>query len=125
MLQRETEPGRVVDPRLRPALDQSGRPWYYDEVSGLVLKEPRFYDGARGGILAEEMGTGKTLICLALILSTKSEPSKPPDPFVAETPPRLRIASLMDMAAATARCVTNPVVLAMRTEFGKKFHCLP
>ncbi|KAJ3566952.1 hypothetical protein NPX13_g6948 [Xylaria arbuscula] len=103
MLQRETEPGRVVDPRLRPALDQSGRPWYYDEVSGLVLKEPRFYDGAQGGILAEEMGTGKTLICLALILSTKSEPSKPPDPFIAETPPRHRIGSLVDMAAAAAR----------------------
>ncbi|KAI0526028.1 SNF2 family N-terminal domain-containing protein [Xylaria bambusicola] len=103
MLQREIEPGRVIDPRLRPVLDQSGQPWYYDEVSGLVLKEPRFYDGARGGILAEEMGTGKTLICLALILSTKSEPSKPPDPFIAETSPRHRIGSLMDMAAAAAR----------------------
>ncbi|KAI3337816.1 SNF2 family N-terminal domain-containing protein [Ustulina deusta] len=102
MLQRELEPGRVIDPRLRPVLDQSGQAWYCDEVSGLALKEPRFYDGARGGILAEEMGIGKTLICLALILSTKSEPSKPPDPFIAETPPRQRIGSLMDMAAAAA-----------------------
>ncbi|KAI0423214.1 SNF2 family N-terminal domain-containing protein [Xylaria grammica] len=100
MLQRELEPGRVIDPRLRPVLDQSGKAWYCDEVSGLVLEEPRFYDGARGGILAEEMGTGKTLICLALILSTKSEPSKPPDPFVAETTPRRGIGSLLDMAAA-------------------------
>ncbi|RWA14567.1 hypothetical protein EKO27_g518 [Xylaria grammica] len=102
MLQRELKPGRVVDPRLRPVLDQSGKAWYYDEVSGLVLEEPRFYDGARGGILAEEMGTGKTLICLALILSTKSEPSKPPDPFIAETTPRRGIGSLLDMAAAAA-----------------------
>ncbi|KAI0432639.1 SNF2 family N-terminal domain-containing protein [Xylaria sp. FL1042] len=102
MLQRELEPGRVIDPRLRPVLDQSGQAWYCDEVSGFVLREPRFYDRARGGILAEEMGIGKTLICLALILSTKSEPSKPPDPFIAETPPRQSIGSLMDMAAATA-----------------------
>ncbi|KAI1276165.1 SNF2 family N-terminal domain-containing protein [Xylaria sp. FL0933] len=102
MLQRELEPGRVIDPRLRPVLDQSNQIWYCDEVSGLVLKEPRFYDGARGGILAEEMGIGKTLMCLALILSTKSEPSKPPDPFIAETPPRRSIGSLMDMAAAAA-----------------------
>ncbi|KAF2970179.1 hypothetical protein GQX73_g3386 [Xylaria multiplex] len=102
MLQRELEPGRIIDPRLRPVLDQASKAWYCDEVSGLVLKEPRFYDGARGGILAEEMGTGKTLICLALILSTKSEPSKPPDPFIAETPPRQITGSLMDMAAAAA-----------------------
>ncbi|KAK5628257.1 hypothetical protein RRF57_003972 [Xylaria bambusicola] len=110
MLQREIEPGRVIDPRLRPVLDQSGQPWYYDEVSGVVLKEPRFYDGPRGGILAEEMGTGKTLICLALILSTKSEPSKPPDPFIAETAPRHRIGSLMDMAAAAARYASIPAM---------------
>lgn len=102
MLQRELEPGRVIDPRLRPVLDQVGQAWYYDDVSGVVLKEPRFYDEARGGILAEEMGTGKTLVCLALILSTKSEPSKPPEPFMAETPPRRNTGSLMDMAAAAA-----------------------
>ncbi|KAI0459590.1 SNF2 family N-terminal domain-containing protein [Xylaria acuta] len=100
MLQRELEPGRAIDPRLRPALDQAGQTWYCDDVSGVVLKEPRFYDEARGGILAEEMGTGKTLICLALILSTKSEPSKPPEPLVAETRPRRGLGSLMDMAAA-------------------------
>lgn len=102
MLQRELEPGRVIDPRLRSVSDQAGQAWYYDDVSGLVLREPKFYDGTRGGILAEEMGTGKTLICLALILSTKSEPSRPPDPFIAETPPRRTMGSLMDMAAAAA-----------------------
>ncbi|KAI1432620.1 hypothetical protein GGR50DRAFT_688850 [Xylaria sp. CBS 124048] len=102
MLQRETEPGRVVDPRCRPVIDQAGQPWYYDDISGLALKEPRFYDEVRGGILAEKMGTGKTLICLALILSTKSELSKAPEPYTVETPRRKGVASLMDMAAATA-----------------------
>ncbi|KAI1328316.1 hypothetical protein F5Y16DRAFT_158773 [Xylariaceae sp. FL0255] len=102
MLQREREPGRVVDPRFRSAIDQAGHHWYFDDVSGLVLKEPRYYDGLRGGILAEEMGLGKTLICLALILSTRCEPSTPPDPFVAEVAPRAKKPSLMDMAAATA-----------------------
>ncbi|KAI1188794.1 SNF2 family N-terminal domain-containing protein [Nemania serpens] len=102
MLQRELEPGRVIDPRLHSVLDQAGQLWYYDDVSGIVLREPIFYDGVRGGILAEEMGTGKTLICLALILSTKSEPSRPPDPFIADTPPRRTTGSLMDMAAAAA-----------------------
>ncbi|KAI0841110.1 P-loop containing nucleoside triphosphate hydrolase protein [Hypoxylon sp. FL0890] len=100
MLQREENPGRIIDPRFQLVLDQEGNPWYYDNVTGIVLREPRYYDGVRGGILAEEMGTGKTLICLALILCTKSEPTKVPEPFVSETPPRTKKASLMDMAAA-------------------------
>ncbi|KAJ2992475.1 hypothetical protein NUW58_g2157 [Xylaria curta] len=128
MLQRELEPGRVVDPRLRSMLDQAGEAWYYDSVSGLILKEPRFYDGARGGILAEEMGLGKTIICLALILSTKSEPSKPPDPFTAEIPPRRSLGSLMDMAAAAANkhsIAWKPYFEAISAQLGYEYrHCI-
>ncbi|KAI1259815.1 hypothetical protein F5Y18DRAFT_420540 [Xylariaceae sp. FL1019] len=108
MLKRELAPGRVVDPRLHSALDQLGHVWYFDDISGLVLKAPRLYDAPNGGILAEEMGTGKTIICLALILSTKSEPSRAPEHFAAETQPRKRVASLMDMAAAAANKASIP-----------------
>ncbi|KAI5862601.1 P-loop containing nucleoside triphosphate hydrolase protein [Durotheca rogersii] len=128
MVQREEQPGRTIDPRLRSALDQEAKPWYYDEVSGSVLREPRYYDGLRGGILAEEMGTGKTLICLALILSTKHEPTKAPEPFVAETPARSKKASLMDMAAATAnrRSIPwRPYFEAYAAQYGYEFqHCI-
>lgn len=48
------------------------------------------------------VGTGKTLICLALILCTQHEPAKVPEPFVAMVPPRKKMASLVDMAAAAA-----------------------
>lgn len=125
MLQRELEPGRALDPRLRPVLDQTGQAWYFDDVSGLVLKEPRFYDEARGGILAEEMGTGKTIICLALILSTKSEPSKPPEPLIAETRPRRGFGSLMDMAAAAANkhsIAWKPYFEACSAQLGYEFN---
>ncbi|KAI0489651.1 SNF2 family N-terminal domain-containing protein [Xylaria cf. heliscus] len=124
MLRRELEPGRAVDPRLRPVFDQAGQAWYFDDVSGVVLKEPRFYDEARGGILAEEMGTGKTLICLSLILSTKSEPSKPPDPLIAETCPRQGLGSLMDMAAAAANkhsIAWKPYFEACSAQLGYEF----
>ena len=69
MLEKEAQPGKVLDPRLVPRIDQSGRPWYYDAADGTSFREPRHYDGVQGGILAEQMGSGKTLICLALILS--------------------------------------------------------
>ncbi|KAI0443347.1 SNF2 family N-terminal domain-containing protein [Xylaria telfairii] len=124
MLQRELEPGRALDPRLRPVLDQAGQAWYFDDVSGLVLKEPRFYDEARGGILAEEMGTGKTIICLALILSTKSDPSRPPDPLIAETRSRRGFGSLMDMAAAAANkhsIAWKPYFEACSAQLGYEF----
>ncbi|KAI0125573.1 P-loop containing nucleoside triphosphate hydrolase protein [Xylariales sp. AK1849] len=100
MLQREVEPGRVMDPRLRRAIDQHRQPWYFDADAGLVLMEPRYYDQASGGILAEEMGTGKTLICLSLIIATKNLPSEAPDPLHVDIPTRPKVASLLDMAAA-------------------------
>ncbi|KAI0387398.1 P-loop containing nucleoside triphosphate hydrolase protein [Hypomontagnella monticulosa] len=100
MLQREENPGRIVDPRYQLRRDQEGRHWYFDDVAGSILRDARYYDGARGGILAEEMGTGKTLICLALILCTKNEPAKVPEPFLAEVSPRLGKTSLLDMVAA-------------------------
>ncbi|KAI1479914.1 P-loop containing nucleoside triphosphate hydrolase protein [Daldinia eschscholtzii] len=124
MLQREENPGRIIDPRFRSVLDQEGRPWYFDDVSGIVLREPRYYDGVRGGILAEEMGTGKTLICLALILCTKSEPTKAPEPFIAEVPPRMKNASLLDMAAATANkhsVAWKPYFEASAAQFGYEY----
>lgn len=124
MLQREMEPGRLVDPRLRPSLDQAGKPWYYDTVAGMVLRKPNYYDAPRGGILAEEMGTGKTLICLALILATRHQPTKAPEPFVAETLRRSGKASLMDIAAATANkhsVAWRPYFEACYAQFGLKY----
>ncbi|KAK7752840.1 hypothetical protein SLS62_005182 [Diatrype stigma] len=121
MLQREMEPRRVIDPRLKSSLDQTGKPWYFDTVTGLVLREPNYYDAPRGGILAEEMGTGKTLICLALILATRQEPTRAPEPFIPETPHRTKKASLMDMAAATANKASvawKPYFEACRAQLG-------
>lgn len=70
------------------------------------------------------MGTGKTLICLALILCTKSEPTKAPEPFVAQVPSRLKSASLLDMAAATANknsIAWKPYFEASAAQFGYEY----
>lgn len=102
MAQREAQPGRVIDPRLRMAQDHGGAAWYYDEMSGTILRQARYYDGVCGGILAEEMGSGKTLICLSLILATKHLPARAPEMYHgANIPVRKEVGSLMDMAAAS------------------------
>lgn len=103
MLQKEVQPGTVLDPRLLHVQDQKGSGWYIDPVTATVLLEPRLYDGISGGILAEEMGAGKTIICLALILATKNLPTSPPSLYRGgELPIRNKIASLADMAASCA-----------------------
>lgn len=79
MLKMETQPGRLVDPHFTP-LPESGREgvYYVNTWNGDVQRHPGWYDLPRGGILCEQMGTGKTLVCLALIVATLSTPPSVP-----------------------------------------------
>ena len=80
MMQRESQPKMALDPRLEVLNGPDGHFFYFDRVGSKIYKEQRCYEEARGGILAETMGLGKTLICLALILSTKKHvPEVPPE----------------------------------------------
>lgn len=102
MLQKEAQPSQLVDPRLRKVVDQLGATWYCDITNGTCLRTPRTYEAARGGICAETMGLGKTLICLALILATRELSSEIPVEYSLGTiPVRRRVGSLLDMSAAT------------------------
>ncbi|TGO16295.1 hypothetical protein BPAE_0507g00020 [Botrytis paeoniae] len=102
MLQRETQPGYIMDPRLRKIQDQYGQSFYCDLSANVCLREPRLYEAPRGGICAENMGLGKTLICLALILSTKYlRPQMPDEHSIDSIPTRKKTASLLDMCAST------------------------
>jgi hypothetical protein len=109
MLQREVEPGQTIDPRLICLEDQRGARWYCDIDGGSCLLEARTYETARGGILAETMGLGKTLICLAVILATRDIPSKIPVEYsVGAIPIRKSTGSLKDMAAAAVGRTGTP-----------------
>lgn len=101
MLQREVQPAQLLDPRLRPMTDQNGSSFYCDLDAGFCVREPRTYESAKGGICAETMGLGKTLICLALILATRAMSSQIPIEYSVDTiPVRKTTGSLLDMAAA-------------------------
>ncbi|KAK2596184.1 hypothetical protein QQS21_006389 [Conoideocrella luteorostrata] len=103
MVQKEAEQGAVLDPRLVAVEGQDGSTWYADPVMGTILKEPRYYEGVAGGVLAEEMGSGKTIICLALILASRNLPTRSPEVYGGGyRPTRHRIGSLADMAASCA-----------------------
>lgn len=103
MLQKETQPGSVLDPRLLRVRGPDNNTWYLDPVVGSVLRGPRMYENVFGGILAEEMGSGKTLICLALILATKNLTAAAPEIYgIMPRPVRKRVGSLLEMAASCA-----------------------
>jgi SNF2 family DNA or RNA helicase len=102
MLQRETNPGQIIDPRLRTLVDQQGGEWYCDLDAGSCLRQPRIFEAPKGGICAETMGLGKTLICLALILATRDISSQiPAEHSVGTIPVRPKTGSLLDMVADT------------------------
>ncbi|KAF2764375.1 hypothetical protein EJ03DRAFT_331894 [Teratosphaeria nubilosa] len=99
MLQRETVSKLALDPRLEPRTAPDGSIFCYGARHLLFLRHPRYYEACKGGILAETMGLGKTVILLSTILATKDHAPKVPAPY---SLPQIRpvIGSLAAMAAS-------------------------
>ncbi|KAE8400497.1 P-loop containing nucleoside triphosphate hydrolase protein [Aspergillus pseudonomiae] len=109
MIQREAQPAPMLDPRLKPYVTPTGQEYYYDKEEGNIIQEKRMYSEPRGGILAETMGCGKTLICIAVILATQGHfPQVPLEYQDVELPVRPQTGSLLNMAAATAGRLSLP-----------------
>ncbi|EUC50515.1 hypothetical protein COCMIDRAFT_957 [Bipolaris oryzae ATCC 44560] len=100
MLQREAAPQLQLDPRLEVRSSPDGKKFYFGSRDGSFLQEPRYYEITRGGILAETMGLGKTVICLAVILASKYHLPKIPAAYRPPPPVRHRVGKLSDMAAS-------------------------
>ncbi|KKK19463.1 hypothetical protein ARAM_004136 [Aspergillus rambellii] len=109
MIQREVQPDQMLDPRLQVCTSPTGQEYYYDKEKGSVIKEKKMYSEACGGILAETMGCGKTLICLAVVLATRGHFPQIPLEFQAiRNPVRPKTGSLVEMAAAAAGRLSLP-----------------
>ena len=109
MIQRETYPIMSSDPRSSLCHGPTGQAFYLDREEGEIRNDPYLYDEPKGGILAETMGYGKTLICLALILATKGHfPRVPDDQTEPLSEPRPKTASLLEMAARQTRRLAIP-----------------
>ena len=71
MLQRESVSTLDLDPRTEERTAPDGSTYYFESRNLQFYRHPRYYEACKGGILAETMGLGKTVICLAVILATK------------------------------------------------------
>ena len=104
MIQREAQPTLQLDSRLEVFHGPTGKIFYFDRVASQILSEKRCYYETKGGILAETMGHGKTLISLAVVLATKGH--LPNVPF--ESQSELRPRSINEgTGAASLKRMTN------------------
>ena len=78
MLRREAAPSSHIDPRLEQRTAPDGSSFWFEPRSLEFFHEPRYYQSSKSGILAETMGLGKTIICLAVILATKGHSPEAP-----------------------------------------------
>jgi hypothetical protein len=134
MLQREAAPQLELDPCLDPRLTPDGKTtFYYDACALQFFKDKRYYETSRGGVLSEIPGLGKTVICLALILATKSLFSHVP-PNHALKPTRESVGRLTEMAISATHRNSVPWKVEMdrmrharndMTCFAKYFEAVP
>ncbi|OAP56382.1 hypothetical protein AYL99_09561 [Fonsecaea erecta] len=106
MIQRETGP-IAVEFQLWEATTVETEPWYRHKITGIRSRTVPAEEG--GGILADEMGMGKTLSMLALIVRTLDEATKwsnEPDVHIAE-----EILPTKILSRATLVVVPSPLLL--------------
>ncbi|KAG7842485.1 hypothetical protein KL941_005149 [Ogataea angusta] len=79
-------------------LPRGSKSFYLDIQSLILMNNASFYHTPRGGILAEDMGLGKTCICLALVCLSKYQISEIPRENRSRTSHK-RMLSLLDICA--------------------------
>ena len=119
MIERETCPSLNLDPRLEHRMGPGGSAYYYSPRDIAFFKEPRMYESIRGGILAETMGLGKTIICLAVILATRQHLPQLPPQFERYIPERQSVPSLMELAVTSAGSRSVP----LKAQFNRLRQC--
>ncbi|GAB7352869.1 hypothetical protein MBLNU459_g3468t4 [Dothideomycetes sp. NU459] len=100
MLQRESESRLELDPRLEHRVAPDGSEYYYGPRDTLFTRNRRLFESCKGGILAESMGLGKTVICVALMLSTRGHLPRIPAQYDTVLT-RPKVGTLMDMAVTS------------------------
>ncbi|CAI5758362.1 unnamed protein product [Candida verbasci] len=78
MLIKESVPQKTIAPNLLQLKSIADQNFYLNLSTMAISVNPELIILPRGGILAENMGLGKTLICLSLICLTKFEIAKKP-----------------------------------------------
>ena len=85
-MQRELQPGVIPDPLYVPIHGIDGSNFYFQPATMEVVHDRPTVAQTRGGILCEELGTGKTVMSLALILATLDQLPAPEESYLDPRP---------------------------------------
>ncbi|KAJ8480788.1 hypothetical protein ONZ51_g6428 [Trametes cubensis] len=77
MVARETNPGSIEHPLYVPIQGIDGKVFYMQPATMEILSELPRVSAVPGGILCEELGTGKTIMILSLVLATLDQLASP------------------------------------------------
>ncbi|OBZ69321.1 hypothetical protein A0H81_10948 [Grifola frondosa] len=86
MLARELNSGTIPNPLFIEIFGINGTVFFLQPATMEILREAPQMVPTRGGILCEELGTGKTVMMLALILATLDQLPAPEESFIDERP---------------------------------------
>ncbi|KIJ69192.1 hypothetical protein HYDPIDRAFT_179066 [Hydnomerulius pinastri MD-312] len=107
MIEKEMNSRPVPDPLYVAVTSISGEKYYLQPSTTNLLRECPMVTPTRGGILCEELGTGKTIMALSLVLATIGQLPEPEDSLVDTrpvlTPLAYRHFPSADFTAARAR----------------------
>ncbi|KAH7889500.1 P-loop containing nucleoside triphosphate hydrolase protein [Phlebopus sp. FC_14] len=86
MMEKEMNCRPVSDPLYITVADMSGEKYSLHPSTMTILRDCPLLTGTRGGILCEELGTGKTIMILALVLATIGQLPEPEESLVDTRP---------------------------------------
>ncbi|KAI0707952.1 P-loop containing nucleoside triphosphate hydrolase protein [Earliella scabrosa] len=110
MAAREAFRGSVPDPLYLPIKGMDGKTFYILPATMEIVSECPRISSVRGGILCEELGTGKTVMMLSLILATLDQLSSPEEAFHEQRTP---------MTPVALRHFQTPDAIAERSKLAK------
>ncbi|KAK9477270.1 P-loop containing nucleoside triphosphate hydrolase protein [Lipomyces japonicus] len=129
MIRKELVPEYIVDPCLKQvtiagASGNTITTAYMDTDTFRFRLQPSYYEGSFGGVLSEEMGFGKTCICIALICATKYQGSSVPERYRVEPEAACRAAGVQSLSAIAARTVNQHGLPWRKYEAGLSGTCV-
>ncbi|TFK36351.1 hypothetical protein BDQ12DRAFT_686775 [Crucibulum laeve] len=86
MMQQELDSRDVPDPLFIPLTAMNGKKFYLQPGTMEVLQEKPMVAPCRGEILCEELGTGKTVMILSLVLTTLNQLPLPEESIIDDRP---------------------------------------